>query len=53
MLLFDRSAVLPQFMTWIIQVGTDAFRFRFRVQARYTATKFCWFPYSSSIDQKT
>ena len=38
MLVIHRNAVLPQFMTWETQVGIDASRLGFRVQARFTAT---------------
>jgi len=52
--LVSRSAVLPQFMTWLNQVGTLGFCFKFPgTFARSTVTKASWFPYCSSIDQKT
>ena len=40
----NRRAVLPQFMTWMDQVGANAFYFCFRVQARFTTTKSCRLP---------
>ncbi|GAB4232619.1 MAG: hypothetical protein Kow00121_60760 [Elainellaceae cyanobacterium] len=48
-----RDAVLPQFLTWLNQVGATRLVLSFRVQARSTATKLLRLPHAENIDHKT